>query len=228
MKGALFDWDGVVLDSSRAHEEAWNVLARREGLPIAPELFPLGFGKRNEVVIPDVYGWTRDPEEIQRLGDAKEAIYREIMGSGSIEPMAGVRVLLENLRHRGIRCCIATSTPRLNIEAVLPRLGLESFFAGAVCSEDVQRGKPDPEVFEKAAERLGLNPRDCVVFEDATYGIEAGRAAGAFTVGVATTHPIENLLTAHVAVSSLAEIDLDALIGYVAEHVEGRSVAISG
>jgi beta-phosphoglucomutase family hydrolase len=211
--GALFDWDGVVIDSSSAHERSWERLAEAEGLPLPKDHFKRGFGKKNAVIIPEVYQWATDPIEVQRLGDRKEAFYREILAEEGIVALPGVRALLELLEAHQIPCCIATSTPRKNVTSILGQLGLENTFKGIVSAEDVGKGKPDPEVFLKAAEVLQRPPERCVVFEDAHYGIEAGLAAGCQVVAVATTHPKHELGKAHLAVERLSDLSQQALFG---------------
>ncbi len=206
--GAIFDWDGVVIDSSTAHEESWERLASLEGLPLPEGHFKQGFGKRNQVIIPSVYKWTDDPDEIQRLGDRKEALYREILTERGLAPLPGVRVLLADLHRAGIPCAIGTSTPRENIDFTLDLLGLHPYFQAEVTAEDVSHGKPEPEVFLKCAAALGRAPARCVVFEDAHYGIEAGLRGGFKVIAVATTYPMEELGKAHRVIRSLEDVDV--------------------
>lgn len=213
---ALFDWDGVVIDSSRAHELSWEALAREEGRTLPADHFRRGFGMRNAQIIPELLGWTREAGEIQRLSDRKEGLYREIIRERGIEPLPGVREFLTMLRAAGVRCVVGSSTDRLNITTILGVMGFEGVFQGIVCSEDVRQGKPHPEVFLKAAARAGRQPGRCVVFEDALVGIAAARAAGTKVVGVATTHPPEEIAHADRVVKRLDELSaegLEALVG---------------
>jgi len=211
--GAIFDWDGVIIDSSRFHEESWERLAKSEGKPLPPHYFKQAFGKRNENIIPEILGWTEDPKEIQRLSELKEEIYRAIILSQGIAPLPGVESFLKMLKENNIPCGIGSSTPRLNITTVLNRLGLEDYFSVIIAGEDVTRGKPDPEVFLLAAQRLGLVPDQCVVFEDALVGIEAAKAGGMKVVAVTTTNPASALTAADLVVTRLDEISLFQLKG---------------
>ena len=204
--GALFDWDGVVIDSSRHHAESWALLAAELGKPLPRDHFLRGFGMKNQVIIPEILGWTRDPDEIHRWSLRKEALYREIVRERGIEPLPGVLGLLRMLREHGVPCAVASSTHRENIEAIFDVIGVREYFAAVVTAEDVAHGKPDPEVFLKSAARIAREPRCCVVFEDAHVGIAAGRAAGARVVAVATTNPLESLGEADLAVASLEEV----------------------
>jgi len=202
----LFDWDGVVVDSSRAHELSWERLAAEEGQSLPEGHFKASFGKVNRVIIPEILGWTDDPGEIERMGRRKEALYREIIRDEGLEPLPGARELVLALRDAGIPRVIGTSTARKNIEVGLEAMGLEGCFDGAVCSEDVSRGKPDPEVFLKAAAVAGMAPERCVVIEDSVHGLEAAKAGGMRGLGVTTTHPRGALLPADAVVDSLTEV----------------------
>lgn len=185
---AIFDWDGVVVDSSSAHEQAWVRLAAAEGLTLLPGSFLRGFGKRNEVIIPEIHGWAHEPSEIRRLSLAKEAHYRDLASGGLIRLLPGVSELLAALRAAGIPRVIGTSTHRANLDLAFARFGLAAEFDGAVSSEDVTRGKPDPEVFLKACALVGGDPSRSVVFEDTLAGVTAAKAGGFRAVGLCTTN----------------------------------------
>ncbi len=214
--GVIFDWDGVIIDSSRQHEESWERLADEEKKPLPADHFTVGFGKKNEWIIPSLLRWTADPVEIKRLSLRKEALYREIVVERGLSALPGVHVFLERLKAAGVPNCIGSSTHRANITTILGVLGFEGMFGGMVTSEDVTHGKPHPDVFLKAAAKTGAAAGRCVVFEDALAGIEAGHAGGMKVVGVATTHPAEALAgKVHRVVARLDELtvaDLRALV----------------
>lgn len=191
--GIIFDWDGVIIDSAVQHEISWERLAAEEGKPLPPDHFKLGFGRKNEWIIPELLGWTRDQAEVRRLSLRKEALYREIVVERGLEALPGVHTFLDRLRAAGIPCCIGSSTHRENILTILGVLRFEGYFADMVTAEDVSHGKPDPEVFLKAAAKIKRSPSRCIVFEDAHAGIEAAGAGGMKVVGVATTHAIDAL-----------------------------------
>lgn len=214
IRGAIFDWDGVVIDSSRHHEESWERLAREEGLPLPEGHFKRGFGMKNEVIIPEQLHWATDRGEIQRLSLRKEALYREVVRAWGIDPLPGVSALLTSLADAGIPAVIGSSTHRENIETALGLLGFRDRFAAMVTAEDVHRGKPDPEVFLKAAGRIERAPAECVVFEDALVGIEAAKAAGMRVIAVATTHPLQELSHADLAVATLEAVSADRLTAW--------------
>jgi beta-phosphoglucomutase family hydrolase len=206
--GAIFDWDGVIIDSAKLHEESWHQLAKELGQTIAPENFIRGFGMKSQQIIANIHRWSQDPAEILRITNRKEDLYREILAKTKIDPLPGVTEWLNRLRAAAVPCAIASSTPRANIDAVLIRLGLKDVFQAIVSSEDVVHGKPDPEVFLIAAERLHLEPKQTVVFEDAHVGIEAAHAAGMAVIAVATTHSLEELRAADLVVRRLDELSI--------------------
>jgi len=209
--GAIFDWDGVIIDSASLHEQSWHRLAAELGKTIAPDSFIRGFGMKSARIIEEIHHWAREPEEIARLATRKEALYREIVAQSDIAPLPGAVEWLHLLYEANVPCAVASSTERLNIDAILKRIGLQETFAAIVSAEDAVHGKPHPEVFLKAAERLQLAPEHCVVFEDAYVGIEAGHAAGMKVVAVTTTHSIEELKAADIVVRRLDELTVEQL-----------------
>jgi HAD superfamily hydrolase (TIGR01509 family) len=143
-----------------------------------------------------------DADRIRRIGDTKEAIYRELVREGGIEPLPGATDWVIRLHESGWRQAIASSAPRLNVEVMHSALGFDGRIDMLVAAEDVHRGKPDPEVFLAAAARVGVHPSRCVVVEDAAAGIEAARRAGMRSVGVGDG----NTGGADVVAASLADL----------------------
>ncbi|MFP6899947.1 MAG: HAD family phosphatase [Opitutales bacterium] len=206
--GAIFDWDGVVIDSSEHHEKSWEMLAEEVGESLPPDHFKRGFGKRNAVIIPEILNWSQDPAEIERWSLRKEELYREVVAERGLRALDGVRQLLDELNEAKIPCIVGTSTERANVEMSLELLSLHGQFSDMVCSEDVSRGKPDPEVFLKAAEKTGLPPERCFVIEDTAHGLEAALAGGMKAIGVATTRPAEHLAVAHWVATDMTQLNL--------------------
>ena len=143
--GALFDWDGVIIASHNQHEKSWSKLAEEENEVLPDNFFKMTFGMRNENIIPNFFGnWidVTNQEEVTRLADRKEDIYREIIISDGIEPLPGVRDLLQSLRSEEIACSIASSTPIANIETVMGMIGLSDYFDAITAAEDVSNENP--------------------------------------------------------------------------------------
>jgi beta-phosphoglucomutase family hydrolase len=209
--GALFDWDGVIIDSSTHHEESWERLAKEIEKPLPEGHFKMSFGRKNEFIIPEILEWTKEEIKIRELSLRKEALYREVVAERGVEPLPGVRTWLDRLRDAGIPCAIGSSTHLANIQLSLKLIGLGDYFSAMVTSEDVTHGKPHPDVFLAAAAKLGAAPARCIVFEDALVGIQAARAGGMKVVGVATTHLPEELTMADVVVHRLDELQVAQL-----------------
>ena len=206
MKGVIFDWDGVVIDSSAQHERSWELLAEEIQKPLPADHFKEGFGKKNQEIIPSLLRWSEDPEEIRKLGERKEELYRELVREQGVAVLPGARELLVALKSASIPRSVGSSTPRSNLDAIFAATGLDQLFDAVVCGDDVTNGKPAPDVFLLAAKRLGLDPADCLVIEDAHVGIEAAHRAGMKVLAVATTNPLEDLVRADAAVPSLAGV----------------------
>lgn len=213
---AIFDHDGVLVDSYDLHEQAWLELGRRRGLPITRDLVRRTFGMTNPDIFRELFDQEIDPTLASELGFAKEQCYRDV-ARPRIRLMDGVAELLDNLQGHGFALAIGSSGPRANLALTIDVCGLADRFSAIVGLEDIHRGKPDPEVFRLAADRAGIAPAQSVVFEDATIGIEAARAAGMLAVGVGTTHPPERLLEAgaDLAVPNLVGFNLETIIARV-------------
>ena len=210
--GVVFDLDGVIIESHDQHERSWFQLATEIGKPLTKAQFKESFGMRNVMCIPHVFHWTspEDHEEIARLGERKEELYRELLRADGIAPLPGVVALLQSLTDAGVPFALGSSTSRKNIAACFSSTGLDRFFGPRyIGAEDVTRGKPFPDVFLAAAATIERRPAACLVIEDAHVGVEAGLAAGMKVLAVTTTHPRESFTGLDVVriVDSLAGID---------------------
>jgi len=208
----IFDMDGVIVDSAEAHLRSWRQLADEEGLSITAEQFAATFGRPSREIIRLLFGADRDEAEVRRLDERKEAIYRDLV-RGQVPVVPGAVELIRGLYGRGVRLAIGSSGPAANVELVMGELGLGRYFHAVVTAEDVQRGKPDPQVFLVAADRLGVAPHACAVIEDAPAGIEAAHRGGMVAVALASMHPPERLAAAELVVDSLTQLRPDQVIG---------------
>jgi len=201
--GALFDWDGVLVDSKVLHRAAWDQVAREHGYSHGEADFTRHFGSQNRRAITELLGWTQDEAAVERISSRKEIIYRELLGQRADLWMSQSPAFVEQLAARGIPRAIVSSSPRQNIDVVLERSALRGVFDAIVTAEDTRVGKPHPEGFLLGARALGLPPARCVVFEDAPAGILAGRAGGMRVVALTTTHAAEELVAADLIVPAL-------------------------
>ncbi len=213
-RAVLWDLDGTLADSRELHWRSWREALEREGVHVTEEQFLETFGQRNEEILSDWLGPGADAEDIERVGDAKEECYRDLVRSVGIEPLPGAADWVQALHDAGWRQAIASSGPRANVEVMHEALGFGGLIETLVAAEDVRRGKPDPEVFLLAASRLGATPARSVVVEDAQAGIEAARRAGMRSVAVGGGAGDE----ADVVVASLADLPTGAFDRLVPER----------
>ena len=184
MRAVLFDLDGVLVDSYAAHMRSWRSLAAEEGLPFSEPDFARSFGRTSRESIA-VY-WPGRASETARLDARKEQLFRDEI-SAAFPAMDGAVELVRALHVAGFALALASSAPPENVELALERLGVADCFGAVVNGRDVQHGKPDPQVFLLAAERLGALPADCVVVEDAPVGVAAAHAGGTKAVALLST-----------------------------------------
>jgi beta-phosphoglucomutase len=223
---AIFDLDGTLVDSHDAHVDAWQTMGRTHGVAISYEHFARHFGRRNDHMLREAWEIAgRSPPsdaEVERLGRAKEAIYRDLV-RGAFPVMDGGPELLAALARSGWRLAIGSSAERENVELALDGLGARGQFHAIVTGDDVRRGKPDPECFLLAAERLAVPPGRCVVLEDAPAGIAAAKAAGMRCVAITSKgHRPEVQGDADLIVRSLRELTPARL----AQLVDGLGVSV--
>ena len=211
----IWDVDGTMVDTAELHYQAWCVLAREIGRPFTRADFVATFGWRNPEIIPKIFG-RQYSEEVNSLGDRKEAYYRAEAAKG-VSLLPGVGALVEALAAAGIRQAIGSSAPRNNIDLILQLTHVAGQIGAIVSMEDTRRGKPNPEVFLLAAERLGVAPARCVVIEDAPVGVQAAKAGGMRAVAVtcAGHHPPETLRAAgaDLVVPTLESISIEQVFG---------------
>lgn len=209
--GVIFDLDGVLVDSGWAHKQAWFALAEKQGLPISDDFFLTTFGMTNDRIIPMLLGRIPSPQQLNQLSDWKERFYRQLI-SDKLTLDNNVETLLADLKRRGLSLAIGSSAPKANLDLIRRRLRFDKYFDAYVTCEDVTEGKPSPQTFLKAAEKLSIPPSNCVVVEDAVQGIEAAKAAGMAVVAVTTTRTRTDLAKADLIFDTLAEIKTDDFI----------------
>ena len=211
-RAVLWDLDGTLVDSAEFHWLSWRDTMAAEGVSLTYQQFLDTFGQKNDRILPGWLGSGADAARIRRVGDAKEAEYRRLASVHGLSPLPGASSWVRRLHAQGWQQAIASSAPGENVGVMLRALALDGMFEAIVSAEDVTRGKPDPQVFLAAAERLGV-PRDrCIVVEDAAVGVQAARSAGMRCIGVSRAV----VLDADVAVSSLLELPSDAFDRLVA------------
>ncbi len=186
-RAVIFDIDGTIVDNMHLHAEAFAVFAERHGLPPLTQADRARLdGRRNSEIFPILFNRDVPRDEWLAYEDEKEGLYREL-SKGRLFPMKGLSSLIARLRAEAIPIALATSAPAPNVTHTLAELRLAEVFPVIVRGDEVARGKPAPDVFIEAARRLGIDARDCLVFEDAPMGIEAAQAAGMRVVALTTS-----------------------------------------
>lgn len=214
--GAIFDFDGVLVDSIPYQRESWVSLAQDEGLPFEDEDFEKGFGRTNEMIVREVLSWSQDEAEVERLACRKEAIYKQIVETRGLEERKGAEHLLHYLHSQRVPMAIASMGPKETIDLAFHFVPLSKYFPVIISAMDVTESKPSPQVFTRAAEKLSLQAENCVVFEDAPVGVQAARAAGMRVVAVSSTHSSAYLKGADVVVGELSEVQPDGIYKWFA------------
>jgi beta-phosphoglucomutase len=210
----IWDVDGTLVDTADLHFHAWERLCRELGRPFSRADFAATFGRRNPEILDYLFGPRFTTQEVADLGFRKEEYYRAAARQG-VSLLPGVRVLLEGLHRAGFLQAIGSSAPRANLDLILGLTQTASLFDAVVSSEDTQCGKPDPQVFLVAAERVRMAPGRCVVVEDAVAGVEAAKAGGMKCIAVTFVghHPEERLRAAgaELVTPSLEQVSVETV-----------------
>lgn len=190
IKGIIFDMDGTMIDNMMIHHEAWQEKLAELGLVMDLEEVRKSIHGINQEILKRLFGDRFTDEDRHRISAEKEAAYRRIF-LPTLKLIDGLPQFFSEIQQVGMPMAIGTAAPPENVDFVLDNLGLRPLFGAVFHSKSVSKGKPDPEIFIKAANGIGLNPDECIVFEDSPTGVEAAFRAGSPTVVVTTTHPPE-------------------------------------
>ena len=209
--GVLFDMDGVIVHTNPFHKEAIQRFCADHGLSASEDFLRKHvYGRTNKEWIPEVFGRALSSKELAQYADEKESLFRELF-LPHLSEVAGFTEFIDRLISQNINLAVATSAPCENAEFILRGLGIYDRFDAVLDSSHVDNGKPDPEVYLKAARALGLPADQCIVFEDSLAGVRAGLAAGCKVVGVTTTHTVEELSACHLQTSDFGGLTADDL-----------------
>ena len=212
MAAFIFDIDGTIIDSMPFHARSWEVFLKRRGAPpVGEDFFRRTAGRTGIEVMRELFGPLPDADMLAFVRE-KEAIYRELFAA-EFREIAGFTAFARAAKSSGVRLACATAGDPDNIAFALGGLGLLEFFDATVGAHDVERGKPEPDLFLLAACRIGARPDECLVFEDAPLGIEGARRAGMRAVAITSTLSAEELGAApHVIARASDFTTLDAQV----------------
>ena len=187
MKGVIFDLDGTMVDNMMVHHQAWQSKLRELGLDLGMDEVMEKVHGVNEEILVRLFGDRFSPAERARLSFEKEAEYRRIF-KPTLKLIDGLPEFLHKLNEEELPVGIGSAAPPENVDFVLDTLEIRHHFRVVLNSNNVEFGKPHPEIYLKVADGLGLRPADCLVFEDSLVGAEAAERAGCPVVIVTTTH----------------------------------------
>jgi HAD superfamily hydrolase (TIGR01509 family) len=223
MRAAIFDFDGVLVNSEPAHFIALREALRPEGVVIS-EIEYLGRyvaydDRRAAAMALEHHGRPAPPDRVRGVAERKASLYEELLREVPFFP--GARELVRGLQER-MPLAIASGARHVEIEEILDKGGLRDAFAAVVGADDVRRTKPDPEPYLEALRQLrratpDLEASQCMALEDTPPGIAAARGAGMIVIGVAHTYDAPRLAAAHRVVESLREVSAEALLALAAE-----------
>ncbi len=212
IKAVIFDMDGVIIDSEPIHTElTLNVLKDVGVTPDESEIYEF-IGVRNEEMWATLIERHNINESIEQLMDRLKAYKMERFLSSNLEPMNGVVDLLRTVKRKGLKIALATSSPRYFAKYILKAVKVAVFFDELVTADEITNGKPDPEIYIKAAEALGVLPGECIAIEDAYFGILAAKSAGMKCIGLKNPNSgNQDTSMADYVVSSLRDINIDII-----------------
>ncbi|MEK7551289.1 MAG: HAD family phosphatase [Patescibacteria group bacterium] len=209
IQAVIFDLNGTMVDDMTYHKKAWIEFCSRHGLNLTSEEFEKKFsGRKNSEILPLILNKPLSQDQIIKYSEDKEQIYREIYAQ-FIKEVPGLRNFILKLRARNYKIAIATTAFEKNRKFILENLGLENLFNLILGEEHVIHGKPDPEIYLKTAEQLGVDPSRCLVFEDSPPGVESGKSAEMKVIGILTTHTKEDLIGASICIKDFTQLEIN-------------------
>lgn len=192
-KGIIFDMDGVIIDNGAAHDEAWKIFCKKYNINLTDEELRKNLhGRANKDILKYLLRKELQESEVKEYEFEKESMYREFYKK-DIKEAEGLIDFLKFLKEKEIKIGIATSSPVENIDFIMDSLNIREYFDFIVNSAMVKRGKPFPDIYLKAVEKIGLKKEECVVFEDSLSGIEAAHMSGIDVIGVTTANREEEM-----------------------------------
>lgn len=207
LEAVIWDMDGVLLDSKLIHFKAFRTIFKKHEIKVYMERLQRSFGMTNQQIIQILVDQPISKELTDRIGREKDILFQSIISDQAVF-LPGVKKWMEVFKQNGISQALASSGSQGNIKAILMALNAETYL-DEIISGDGLPGKPDPFVFLKAADCLGIDPLNCLVIEDAVVGVQAAKAAGMKCVAVTTNNTVEKLADADVVLSNLAELTIE-------------------
>lgn len=210
----LFDMDGVLVDNKEVHTESWGEFCNAHHIQVTRKELESLFGKTNRDYLRYLFKREITDEEVLTYKIEKEGIYRDLF-SKTIKPVKGLPTFLEDLKKNGVKIAVGTSGPMDNVRFVIESTNIQGYFEAIVCEEDLKKGKPDPEVYLKAAQKVNTEPGRCIVIEDSVVGIKSGKNAGMKVIALTTTNEAEALTEADLIVKNFTELSYEKALALI-------------
>jgi len=189
---------------------AWREIFEQQNVQFNEEIFQFGFGRRNDEIIREFFGQDLSQQEVNAIAAKKEETFRRFIGD-DIKAFPCVVELIKSLTQAEFQIAIVSSTPIENIRLITETLEIKKYFKFFITGKDVTEGKPSPQGFLLAAQKLRLKPEECVVMEDAVAGVRAAKSAGMYCIAVTNTRPREDLAEADIVVNSLEKVNVKTI-----------------
>jgi beta-phosphoglucomutase len=208
--GLVFDMDGVIVNSNPVHKEVIKLFCEKHERAVSDDFLKQRvYGRTNKEWIPEVFGRLPDAE-VEQYANEKEQMFRDMFDPQEAE-VPGLTQFLKNLNREQIPCVVATSAPKANADYILSELNISEYFLTVLDSSHVDKGKPEPEIYLKAASKLNMSPDNCIVFEDSLAGVEAALRAGTLVIGVTSTHSASELENCHLIIDNFLDLSIGDL-----------------
>ena len=209
--GIAFDLDGTLIDNNKYHIESWQVFYKKRGWQLTNETYNTYFnGKTNKDVLNFIYKKELSAEDIKQFTNEKESLYREIYAP-FIQPIEGLLQLLKSLKQAEIPMVMATSGIPDNIEFLFKHIDIKKYFKDIINFTHIKNGKPDPEIYQLAVQKLEIPANNCIAFEDAFSGIQSAKTAGLKVVALTTTHQKNELKNVDLIIDNYSQINIQQL-----------------
>jgi HAD superfamily hydrolase (TIGR01509 family) len=214
----LWDMDGVLVDTAEYHFQSWKVSLEELGITLNREDFIKTFGMNNAGILEIVFGRKPEPDELNRIDIRKESLFRDLI-KGKAEPLPGVLFWLRQFKDWGVKQAITSSAPPENIEFLVNELMIKEYFNVLISGSDLP-GKPNPDVFLKAASHFRVLPENCIVVEDAVAGVEGAKRAGMKCIAVTTTNPAGALEKADLILDNLEDLSKEVFLSLLNKKIK--------
>lgn len=217
LKAIIFDLDGTLVDSLPYHHESWRIFFKKNNIEENDfnEIYKNYKGGGTLELMTSVFGDIYTKDELEKMSDDKEVIFRDIYRS-KIFPINGLRKFLDSLKKNNILLSIGSNAIRKNVLMTIKELGITNYFSSIICGDEVSKGKPNPEMYIKTLSNLKVNKNECIIFEDSIEGVTAAKNANIKAIGVTSSQSSEILKSvgAFKTIEDYTKISIDNILDY--------------